>query len=177
MKKLMLIPLIIIAISMDTFAQRDAISKFFSEYEENRDFTVITISGRMFKAFADIETDDPEDQRVMDAISKLTGLKIMSLSNTSKGFEMYRDATSKISTKGYEEIMTVRESDHDLKFYVLESNELISELVMISGGKNEFTILSLVGIINLDDLSDLSKSLEIEGLEELEKVNDKKQKN
>lgn len=170
MKKIFLmLSLILISITYVN-AQKDAISKYFSVYEDDRDFTVVRISGRMFSMFSNLEVDDPHDQRVLDAISDLTGLKILSIDDIDNGFSMYRKAIAKISEAGYEELMTVRESDHDLKFFIQESEGKIIELVMISGGNHEFTILSLVGLIRLEDLSDLSKSLEIDGLENLDKI-------
>jgi len=47
-------------------------------------------------------------------------------------------------------------------------------LVMIAGGNEEFMVLSLFGEIDLKQVSKISKRMNIEGLENLENVKDKK---
>lgn len=170
MKKITLIYLMLMGISTLSQAQNDAISKWFSKYENNRDFTVVSISGRMFSVLTDIKTDNPEDQEILKTISNLTGLKILSNENVQDGYAMYDECLKILSSKNYETVMTLRESDHDTKFVIREEAGKINEVIMISGGKHQFTMLSLTGIINLEQLSKISKKLEIDGLDELDQL-------
>ena len=45
---------------------------------------------------------------------------------------------------------------------------------MIAGGNEEFMLLSLFGEIDLKQVSKISKKMNIDGLEQLEKIKDKK---
>ena len=61
-----------------------------------------------------------------------------------------REAKSKINTKGYEELMSVRKGNgEEVLFLVKESGDMISELLMISGSRDEFNMISFMGDINL----------------------------
>ncbi|MDH5604998.1 MAG: DUF4252 domain-containing protein, partial [Cyclobacteriaceae bacterium] len=142
-------------------------------WENDRTFTVVTISGKMFSLFTDIETSDPEDQAILDAISKLSGLRLITKDNISNGFDLYKRALDKIPSDDYVELMTVREEDSDIKFLIREKGAVISELVMVMGSDHEFLVLSLYGIIDLDQISKLSKKVDIDGLEELDKLKEK----
>ena len=62
---------------------QDAITKFFDKYSNDQSFTNVNITGRMFGLFTDLEMEDEEDQEVMDAISKLRGLKILAKEDTA----------------------------------------------------------------------------------------------
>ncbi len=79
-----------------------------------------------------------------------------------------------IPTNTFEELMSIRDKDKDMKFYTKEAGGKISELVMVMGGNEEFMVLSLFGEIDLKDISKIGKSVNIDGLENLEKVKDKK---
>lgn len=156
---------------------QDAVTKFFGKYEADADFTHVSITSRMFGLFTNMEMEDKEDQEIMDAISKLEGLKILAKDHTTKGKELYKEALSLLPKNEYDELMSVRDEDKDMKFMIKEKNGKISELVMLMGGNEEFFVLTLFGEIDLKQISKISKAMDIEGLEGLEKLNDHKKKN
>ncbi len=165
-----IIALIFICLAVSAQAQNDAITEFFGKYEADESFTVVNISGRMFGMFTDMEVEDEEDKEVLDAISKLTGLKILAKEDASNGKALYQEASKLLPKKEYEELMTVRSQDNDMRFLVKEKDKKISELVMIVGGDDNFFIMSLVGTIDLKQISKISKKMDIDGLEQLEKL-------
>ena len=72
MKRVTLVTILCIAALSNGLAQgNDAISRFFTSYAEDEDFTVVTVTKRMFSLFADIEDDDPNRKEAMEAISKI----------------------------------------------------------------------------------------------------------
>lgn len=152
---------------------QDAISKFFSKYESDTDFTHVSITSRMFGLFTNMEMETAEDQEIMDAISKLKGLKILAKENTTKGKELYKEAFTLIPKTEYDELMSVRDEDRDMKFMIKEKDGKISELLMVMGGDKEFFILSLFGEIDLKQISKISRAMDIDGLDKLEKLGEK----
>ena len=56
--KQFLLFVLLAAASNAGFAQTDAISKFFKQYENNENFTVISISPKMFKMMSKVKWDD-----------------------------------------------------------------------------------------------------------------------
>ena len=172
MKKIIIVALMMIAVN-GVFAQ-DAISKFFSKYQEDESFTQVTVSSKMFSLFTNMEVDSPEDKEVLEAISKLKGLRILGKENTSDARKLYKEAFALIPMKEFEELMTVRDKDQDFKFLIKESGGKISELLMIMGGADDFMVMSLYGEIDLKQVSRLGKKMNVGGLEQLEKLDDKK---
>lgn len=173
MKKLTVI-LLILAISGASFAQDDAISKFFDKYQEDEDFTHVTITSRMFSLFANLDVEEEDNQELLDAISKVKGLKILAKDgiNQSEANALYKEAFELIPTKEYDELMSIRDKDTDMKFLIKEEGKIITELVMVMHGDEEFFLLSLIGDIDLKQISKLSKSMSIDGFEHLEKLNE-----
>jgi hypothetical protein len=171
MKKLVVVAVLMIAGFTVANAQ-DAISKFFSKYQNDESFTQVNVSSKMFNLFTNMEADTPEDKEVLEAISKLKGLKILMKENTSDARSLYKEAFALVPVKEFEELMSVRDKDKDMKFYIKESGGKISELVMIMGGLEDFMVLSLFGEIDLKQVSRIGKKMNVEGLENLQKLND-----
>ena len=152
------------------FAQ-DAISKFFSKYQADETFSQVTVSSKMFGLFTNMDADTPEDKEVLNAISKLKGLRILAKEDARNARELYKEAFTLIPMKDYEELLSVRDKDKDMKFLIKESGGKISELIMIMGGTKDFMVMTLFGEIDLKQVSRIGKKMNVEGLEKLEKMN------
>lgn len=174
MKKIIALVALMIVLN-GAFAQ-DAISKFFTKYQSDESFTQVTVSGKMFSLFTNMEADTPEDKEVLDAISKLKGLRILAKENTSDARALYKEAFALVPVPEFEELMSVRDKDKDMKFYIKESGGKISELLMIAGGIDDFMVMSLFGEIDLKQVSRIGKKMDVKGLENLEKIKDGKKK-
>ncbi|HCW09180.1 MAG TPA: hypothetical protein DGG95_17625 [Cytophagales bacterium] len=175
MKKLM-IGVVMMLLSAGAFAQ-DAISKFFAKYQDDETFTQVKVSQKMFGLFTNMNVDKPEDKQILDAISKIQGLRVLAKHETRDSRALYKEAMSMLPVKEYEELMSVRDKDKDMKFYIKElSSGKIGELVMVMGGNDEFMLLSLFGEIDLKKISSIGKKMNIEGLDKLEKIDEKGKK-
>jgi hypothetical protein len=152
------------------FAQDDAIGKFFGKYVDDDRFTVVSISPKMFRLMAKVNWDTVSPD-LKETVSKLTSLRILTTSTTPMVF--YKEALEKIDRKEYEELITVRSKQDNVRFLVKESGNTIHELLMVSVGDDGFTMLSFVGDIDLDKLSRLSSDMGIKGMENLKDVKHK----
>ena len=173
MKKLLVIALVLVATQIQA---QDAITKFFAKYQNDETFSQVTVSSKMFSLFTDMEVNSPEDKEVINAISKLKGLRILSKEDARNARELYKEAFTLIPSKDYEELMTVRDKDADMKFLIKDDGKgKISELLMVMGGTENFMIMSLFGEIDLKQISRLGRKMDIKGLEKLENIEKKKQ--
>lgn len=155
-------------------AQDDAISRFFDGYVEQEGFTSIRISQRMFSLIADL---DKSEKDVQETVNRLTGLYMLAADSATlekKGLELYQEAVATMKNKTYEELMSIRDGGERIEFYILESGnkDRVEELLMLVGGEHTFFLLSITGEISLRQIAKLADSMEIEGLEHLEKLDD-----
>ncbi len=172
MKKAMLVMVMVVMVVVAN-AQSTVISKFFNKYDGDETFSQVTISGKMFSMMANLDGDTPEAKSMISAISKIKGLKILKKSEARNSRELYKEAMAMIPTGEFEELMTVRDKDKDMKFYTKEAGGKISELVMVMGGNDEFLVMSLFGEIDLKEMGKIGKSVNIDGLQNLDKIKDK----
>ena len=130
----------------------------------------ITISSVMFELFTDIESDNEQDQEVLDAISSLDQIKIIISDNGEDGKAMHEDAIKKPGSE-YEVLMTVEDKDEDLTFFIKENDGTIEETS--SHRRADWTIffiMSLLGEIDLRQISKLAGSMQIEGIDNLDEL-------
>ncbi len=147
---------------------QDAIDRYYSKYADDPDFTSITISSKMFSLFSDVKTDDPESDEVLEAMQDLTGIRIISSDDPESDTD-YQNVINKIG-KEYEMLMSVDEKDEKVRFFVREEKGQIAELFMVVGGKGNLFLMSILGNIDLEKMSKISKNMNVGGMNYLENL-------
>lgn len=165
----MILSVLSVAITASVMAQ-DAIDRFFSNYADDPEFTSIVISSKMFGLFSEMETDDPDNEEVLEAMQKLTGIRIITTGDESSDID-YKKAITKVG-KEYEMLMSVDEKDEKIRFFVREENDEIAELFMIVGGEGNLFLMSISGVIDLDQISKISKNMNVGGMDYLENLDE-----
>jgi len=173
MKRFLLLLMAVFASFHLSAQQVSVIDRFFQKYENDRNFTLVSITPKMFSMFAKVDMGDPDAKNMMKVIQKLKSLRILAKEETKDGPRLYKEAANFLSSD-FEELMTVRDKDSDLKFMVKENNRgNISELIMLVGSANEFMAMSLVGDIDLNEISLIAGSVNIQGMDKLKNIKKK----
>ena len=173
--KLMIKPLVIalaICFTSAGIAQNNAIDKYFSNYADDERFTKVSISSKMFNLFTNFSAEDADEQQVIETISKLKGLKILIGNEITDSKQVYKSVNS-TTANSYEELMTVENAEQEMIFYISESSGIITELVLLMYEGENVMILSLTGDIDLQELSNLSDKMDIQGFEEFKNLKNK----
>lgn len=168
---------ILIVLGTGVYAQSSVMAKFFEKYSGDQSFTEVKISPKMFSLITNMEVNSPEDKETLQAISKLKGLNLLAKEKTENAKNLYKEAKAMVPKNEYEELMTVRDKDNDMIFYIKEgSGGKINELLMIAGSDSSFVVLSIFGDIDLNSISRIGKKMNVSGLENLEKIDEKSKK-
>ena len=167
MKSLTLSFFIILASSLSSFAQEDAIMRYFSKYVDDERFSAVYISPKMFGMVAKIEIEDMEPE-VQEVIRSMKGLRI--LHTEQNALQFYYEALKSVSTNEYELLLTARDNGENVRFMVKDNGDIVQELLMIVGGEKNFAMLSFLGNIDLKKIGKLAKALDIDNLQYLDKL-------
>ena len=159
----------------------------FSKYSDNADVTYVNIKPKMFQMLAkmDIDTDDAETKEYMEMVNSITSLKTIM---TEKG-NISSDISAWVNSKsrGLEELMEVKDDGTVIKFFIKEGKDEdhVEELLIFVNGlsnqmegsdleingkdrKFETIVVSLTGDIDLNQISKLTKQMNIPGGEHLD---------
>lgn len=174
-----IIPIIVLTLLVTGVnAQDDAISKFFSKYMEDENFSRVYISPKMMQMAGGFlksasEDSDQEAEDLGELISKVRGIRILS-TETTNGKSLYQEAMNTLNKNKYEDLMDVADKGSNVKFMVREENGLVKEFLMISGSGESFTLLSMLGNFTYQDLNMLAEKTNMPGMKEYQDGNKKK---
>uniref|UniRef100_UPI004049EFB9 DUF4252 domain-containing protein n=1 Tax=Gelidibacter sp. TaxID=2018083 RepID=UPI004049EFB9 len=185
MKKLIILTAIVLA-PLTSIAQ-----SFFTKYEDLKGVTSGVINQKMFSMIAsmNIESDDPEAQAFLDMAKKIQSVKILTTGDKTISSNLSADVEKHISSSNLEELMRFKDGDQNVKFFVKSGKDEnhVKELLMHITGLKEVTkgadikvngekrdietvVVSIVGDIDLRQISKMTSKMNIPGGEQLEKA-------
>ena len=161
-----------LCLTMMLQAQTNPVDEMFNKYSEKQGFTVVSISSKMFSLFAN---KDPENKDADNVINKLKSIKILSVEDSllNKNLNFYSELSKKLDLSVYEELMVIKEGPDITKFLIKQNGNIISELLVVKGGPGGNSLISIKGELNLKNISDMSKSLDMQELKSLDKIQKK----
>jgi hypothetical protein len=170
MKSICFSLLAVLFTSLSSFAQEDAITKYFNKYMDDDKFSVVYISPKMFSMVSKIEIEDMEPE-LQEVIKSMKGLRI--LHTEQNALQYYNDALKTINTSEYELLLTAKGEGENIRFMVKDNGDIVEELLMIVGGSENFALLSFIGNIDLKKIGKLAKALDIDNMQYLENLDKK----
>jgi CRISPR/Cas system-associated protein endoribonuclease Cas2 len=175
--KRVIILMILFIIPVLILAQNTPVDALFDKYAGKDGFTTIYISKYMFDMFRSHDIEDKEADELNRVLGKLTSIKILTVEDQEfigKGVNFYNEIMKELPREKYNELMVVKDKDSDVVFLSREEKGVIVELLLIAGGADESdnVLISIQGEIDLETISKLSKTLNIEGMESLEEIDE-----
>jgi hypothetical protein len=170
MKKIIIFYVLVI-IAINLWSQSPA-DKIFDKYSGAEGFTTVYITKYMFDLFKDLENEDVNDE-MQEAISRLNSIKILTTDDdpeTKTNINLYDEVMKNLPQAEYKEMMVIKEKDENVRFLVREKDNKVTELLLLVGSPDESVMISIQGDIDMKNISKITKSLNIEGMEKLEKM-------
>ncbi len=161
----------LVLLSSGLIAQDNAIGKYFTEFQGDENWSKISISGKVFEMTAYIESDDKDLEEIKDFASGVKGLKVIFNDQLANAKSMYPNACKKVAND-YEELMSVDDKDGKFTFYIDERNGVVNEFVVVGTEDSLLAVVSVVGKMDLKQLSNISKKVQMEGFDYVNKMND-----
>ena len=172
--KALIVMLLTFMISVSAISQKDPVDRIFDKYSGQEGYTTVYISSKMFSLFAEI---DPDDQELQDMMNGLKSIRILASDDSDEsggeGINFYKEVMKDLAVEKYEELMVIKDGNQDLKFLIREEDGRIVELLLVGGGDGDNVLISIRGIIDMKNISKIGKALNVEGLENIEKIDEK----
>lgn len=161
MKKIKPVLLLLFLSSITSLsAQDNAISKYFSDYLFDTQFEQFKVTETSFEQIAEMESENFEEQQIIDAIGDLEGVLVLMNEKTNSSAALYEKATSTIAADGnYEELVSLSHGKENFQILLREELNTIREFLLIAGGQKHFVIASLYGDIDVPTIMRFSKVL------------------
>jgi hypothetical protein len=131
---------------LNAMGQR-SIDRLFDKYSDRDGFTCITLSGDILNIAADFE----DEGRNRDIKATISEVRILAQKDHHFEIGNFHDIIMKDLDRGdYEEFLSVKENDHDMKVLVRSQGRRITELLMIAGGDDN-AVIQVKGNMSVSD--------------------------
>ena len=155
MKRTSIIAILITLCSVYSYGQQS----FFDKYAEMDGVTSVYITKSMLSLFPKGQTN-VNGINIGDIASRLDNIQILS-ADEQPIVDKLRKETSHINTRnGYEELMRVREDGEKTTIYFKDGKKDKKEFVLLVDEKDEFTIISIVGDLTLQEIQGIINKTE-----------------
>jgi hypothetical protein len=145
--------LVLFLLALSVSAQK-SIDKLFDQYSDNEGFVSVTFKGNILNMFSD-ESDKNDNHWP----KKVTEIRILAQDDDHMNAVNFYDLAKKeLDTRNYEEYMSVKKSDQDVKMYVKADGKVISEFLLIGGGEDNF-IIQIKGNITYEEAEEMSSDI------------------
>lgn len=153
MKKLIFVSAILLG-AMSVNAQK-SVDRLFQKYSDREGFTCISISGNLLNIAARLENEDGKDR---DIEARITEVRILTAKDDNDERINFHDEVLKgLDLSDYEEMMSVKESDQDMKMLVRTEGRKVKELLLLTGGEDN-ALIQVKGDMTLSDARKLCEN-------------------
>lgn len=93
---------------------------------------------------------------------RLSGILILTTDREDLMGHMRREARSMADNKAYEVLMSIKDEDEFVHFYIRrKSEQRIAELVMVVEDSDEFVLIQMMGDMTMDDIKKMTKGMSL----------------
>jgi hypothetical protein len=152
------------------FSQNSPVDDMFAKYSGQNGITSISISSKMFSMLAGADLQDEDLNNLMKQLKTIRIITVDS-AGLNKKLNFNEELSKKLNPSVYEELMIVKEGNKVTRYLTSGTGNIISELVVVTGGISGNELISIKGDLDLKNISSLSTKLGIDQLKSLEMIN------
>lgn len=144
-------------------AQKSPVDKLFEKYANQKGFTTVNISGKLLSFAGKLDSGDPDTGKMLHDLSSIRILSVDDESIAGKvNFYDEMEGDGFFKNNGYESLMDVTENDQVVRFYAREAGGgKFSELLLVVGGKDDNTLISIRGLIDPENIGKITGALDV----------------
>ncbi len=146
----------------------------FDKFEDYDKVSSVIVNQKTFQLMSDI--GEESDEEYLNLIKNINSLKVFATEDAKIATDMETAVNGYLKTANLSELMRMKDKGNNVKIYVKEGKDSkhVKELFMfvkgIDGDKNQSVILTLTGDIDLNQISKLTKEMDLPGGEHLNKA-------
>lgn len=171
MKKIAFI--LIMLLPLVSWTQASELNKMFDRYSGQEGFTSLHITRHLFELFKKVETAQ-QGKEFDEAVTSLRSIKLLvadSATNAAMNHTFVRDILTLLPRDKYSELMVFQQHGREtITVLIREEGPVIEEFLMTIDTPREAVFILLEGNIDLEKISRLSRTMNIQGFEHLEKI-------
>jgi hypothetical protein len=167
MKKIIFV-MLALGITTLSFGQKDPVSAVFDSYAGKEGFTLVNVSGDMLKMVARAE----ETRRDTTFRSRVDEVRILAMDKSKEmpAVNFRSEVYDRLDKNVYKEMITVKQHEEDVIILVKETNDRISEFLIIVSGIGDNVLIQAKGDMLLSEMGEMAGGYKMKGFEHLKRI-------
>ncbi|HLP95742.1 MAG TPA: DUF4252 domain-containing protein [Saprospiraceae bacterium] len=141
-------------------AQNTTLQTFFHQHKEKPGFTHALLSKDLFDVASGHEISKEDWQGLHAVVQNMGVMEILVADSISNGVALYKEAKSCIQETEFDELLTVRDNQTNVRIWVKSEEDIVTDLVLLVGAPEEFVLICFAGKLELGNISQLPELFE-----------------
>ena len=154
MKKIILVTLAVL-VSITYASGQNNRKQIYTEYCGTPGVNAVYISPAMFRLIRKVPDIAINDKEVnfSNFIKTLEGMYILNVTDPEISSRLNRDVEKELNNGKHELLMEANEGDSTTRIFIVENNNIVSDLVLLSNSSGNTSYISITGQMPLDEVS------------------------
>lgn len=160
----------VIAVLLISSIQAQSISKFFDRLEDQNDYAVTTINKEMFRMIASFD-GGTDTEGVKELIKNIKRIRLF-INDEAASYEDFKELKNLATQASMNNLVSVKDDGERVELFTLPTSDdkYVDGLIVLVHESDQNIFIEIDGKINLDDLARLTEKLDINGLDQLNKI-------
>ena len=149
-----------------TLSAQSFVDKNYSDLMDDERSTVVFVSGKLFDfaSYIDVSNEEKEVQDLKEMITSIEAFSLVKSDHLNDPVAEYKKGIQSISSD-YEELVRVRDKQNNVSLHIDEEDGIVYEIIALASTEdNEFIAASLLGEIDLNQVSKIVSKFQEEGM-------------
>jgi Domain of unknown function (DUF4252) len=130
------------------------------QHKDDHGFTYAFLSNELFEVATQNKVKDEDWKGLQHVVKNIGSLRILAGDSLQTGLALYREVKALIPADEYNELLTVRDGNQNVRIWVKSEESMVTDLILLVGSPAEFVLVCFAGNLELGNISDLANLLE-----------------
>ena len=161
------------ALILSISVEAQSINSFLEDLDDGDEYGVITINRELFKMMTSFDIDLGEDEEaIKDLVSGINKVRVF-INEDNGSYEDYKSLKTIASGTDMDNLISVKDKGERVDLFTNPTRDdgIVDGLLLIVHEDTQNVFIHIDGVINLNHLAKLTEKLDIEGLDQLKKLN------
>ena len=173
MKRFFFFLLLLPLFSPTLFAQNAPIQGFIEQHKNESGFIHAFLSKDLFEMATQTELKNEDWNGLHNVVKNIGSLSILAADSIQNAPQLYKEAKALIPSESFDELLAVRDGSDNVRIWVKSEENVVTDLVLLVGAREEFVLVCFSGKLELGNLSELAQLFEAGKVEQLARTSER----
>lgn len=153
-------------------AQNSSLQTFVDRYKNDETFTYAFLSKDLFEVAAKMQVQENDWKKLHNVVKNIGSLSVLVADSITDGTALYREALAAVPTEAFDELLTVRDGQENVRIWIKEADQVVSDLVLLVGSPEDFVLICFAGNLELGNITELAALFDAAEAEQLARTSE-----